>query len=99
MNLVVDGSKDDQREESDSEFKSRFKTEVTERDLEKWWSEEKFKATAALWDLSPEEIENMKELRSSLSGIFHWKNQPSEVVRFMRARPKDLKAQIKCSKI
>ena len=98
MNLVVDSSENDQSEEIDSEFKSRFKTEVTERDLEKWWSEEKFKATAALWDLSPEEIENMKELRSSLSDIFHWKNQPSEVVRFMRARPEDLKAQIQMFK-
>ena len=37
---------------------------------------------------SKSEIENMKELQSSLSGIFIGKINLRRVVRFMRARPK-----------
>jgi len=95
MNIVEDNSNNNHNV---VEKDRRFKTNVTENDIVNYWAEEKFKKTIELWDLSDEEINNLKELKEAIKDILHWKNQPNEVVRFMRARPKDLKAQVEMFK-
>ena len=95
MNIVEDYSNNNRNV---VEKDRRFKTNVTENDIVNYWAEEKFKKTIELWDLSDEEINNLKELKEAIKDILHWKNQPNEVVRFMRARPKDLKAQVEMFK-
>ncbi len=77
---------------------SRFKADASADDINAYWSEENFQKTVNLWELEEDEIKNLKQLKVAVSDILHWKNQPNEVVRFMRARPNDLKAQVKMFK-
>lgn len=48
------------------------------------WNEDDFQKVVRVWDLSQEEINTMRDLEGKLSDITHWKNSPSEVVRFMK---------------
>lgn len=48
------------------------------------WSEEDFHKVIRVWDLSPVEITKMRALEDQLSDITHWKNNPFEVVRFLK---------------
>ena len=56
------------------------------------WSKGAIEFTSTLWDLSDEEIDQFMELKDRIKDIDHWKNQPMEVVRFLRARPGDVTA-------
>jgi len=48
------------------------------------WSEEDFLKVVWVWDLSQDEIDKMRELEVKLYDVTHWKNNPFEVVRFMK---------------
>ena len=48
------------------------------------WKEEDFLRVVHVWDLSQEEIYMMRELEAKLYDVTHWKNNPFEVVRFMK---------------
>ena len=48
------------------------------------WSDGNFQEMAQLWKLSDEEQTNMRELQRLLADINHWKNDPFEVVRYLR---------------
>jgi hypothetical protein len=48
------------------------------------WKEDDFVRVVQVWDLSQEEISMMRELEAKLYDITHWKNNPFEVVRFMK---------------
>ena len=48
------------------------------------WTEEDFYKVIRVWDLSQDEINKMRELEEKLSDVTHWKNNPFEVVRFLK---------------
>lgn len=56
------------------------------------WSPGEVKKTSRLWNLSAKEEEHLVLLGKRLSDISHWKNTPSDAVRFMEARSKSLDA-------
>lgn len=58
----------------------------------RWQQESEVLRVATLWQLSESELEDLSTLGQRLADVSHWKNDPSEVVRFLRARPSDVDA-------
>ena len=56
------------------------------------WSEASLAATSELWGISEKEKEDLVELGQCVRDVDYYKNEPSEVLRFLRARPNDPKA-------
>lgn len=56
------------------------------------WTESSVATTCSLWGLSDNERDSLLELGRRVSDVDYYKNEPSEVLRFMRARPNDLDA-------
>ena len=56
------------------------------------WDTNAIDFTSKMWQLSDVEHGQFLELRNSIKDVKHWKNQPMEVVRFLRARPGNVKA-------
>lgn len=56
------------------------------------WNNDAVSAVHKLWELTPEEQQDLSALMEKLSHIDHWKNCPDTVVRFLRARPGDVDA-------
>jgi len=54
------------------------------------WSEENMDSVSKLWELSTKEICQLQDLYERLRDIDHWKNDPFEVVRFIRAYPNNV---------
>ena len=65
--------------EADSKFS--FSTDLS---LEQRWSDAQFQEMARLWNLTEKEEWQMLDLKDQLSDLDHWKNDPFEVVRYLR---------------
>jgi len=48
------------------------------------WNEDDFRKVVRVWELSQDEVNKMRELETKLLDVAHWKNNPFEVVRFMK---------------
>ena len=48
------------------------------------WSDANFQSMSQLWKLSAIEQDQMRELQNLLSDVSHWKNDPYEVIRYLR---------------
>jgi len=56
------------------------------------WSRPKVEEVVDLWELTESEQRDLERLGNQLRDVQHFKNAPSEVIRFLRARPGDLQA-------
>ena len=56
------------------------------------WSRSGVKEVVDLWELSAKEQRDLERLGEQLCDVAHFKNTPSEVIRFLRARSGNLKA-------
>lgn len=63
---------------------SEATTSIPRHDCPGNWSQANFQEMAQLWKLSEDEKVHMCELQLLLGDISHWKNDPFEVVRYLR---------------
>ena len=50
----------------------------------KLWNDESVALVAKWWNLNDSQVSKLWELRDRLEDVKHWKNQPNEVVRYLR---------------
>lgn len=64
--------------------------------LEERWSDDNFAKVAKLWQLTPEAQTKLLNLKARIADIDHWKNEPHEVVRFLKEHRGNLKKAEQC---
>ncbi|CAB9508025.1 SEC14-like protein 5 [Seminavis robusta] len=70
--------------ETEEEQPSSKKQITNAEDQDLLWSQANVTAVAELWELSEDEVDSLKKLQALLQDIDHWKNDPYEVVRYLR---------------
>ena len=58
--------------------------DITLQSYEKRWSDESVRTAVRLWKLSAAETKQLRELQVCLRDLDHWKNNPQDVVRYLR---------------
>ena len=58
--------------------------DMTIQTYEQRWSEENVKTTVDQWKLTAQEQQQLRTLQKRLSDVQHWKNNPQELVRYLR---------------
>lgn len=51
---------------------------------EERWSEASIRTVVQRWKLSPSEVQQLRELQRRLSDLNHWKNNPQDIVCYLR---------------
>jgi len=62
----------------------------SETNIVSLWSDENMDRVTKLWELSAKEICQLQALHDRIIDVDHWKNDPFEVVRFLRTYPNDV---------
>lgn len=58
--------------------------DVTRQSYEERWSDESIRTTVRQWQLTNLEEQQLKELQRRLRDLSHWKNNPQDIVRYLR---------------
>ena len=58
--------------------------DLTTQTYEQRWSEESLKTTVDQWKLTAQEQQQLRTLQKRLRDVQHWKNNPQELVRYLR---------------
>ena len=61
-----------------------MRIDITQQSYEERWSDESVLMTVRRWQLTNEEQQELRELQMRLRNVSHWKNNPQEVVRYLR---------------
>lgn len=67
-----------------AEANNGLEIDVTRQTYEERWSEASIRTTVNQWDLNAREQQQLRELQTRLRDVHHWKNNPQEIVRYLR---------------